>query len=383
MEKQEPIPFALPFLEQEEIDEVVETLKSGWITTGKKCNQFEGLLADYIGCKEVVAVSSCTAALHLSLLGLGVGPGDEVITSAMTFAATVNTIIHVGATPIIVDIDASTGNIDLDQVEAKLTKRTKAIVPVHFAGLPCDIGRLTEISSKYGVKIIEDSAHAIGSEFGGKKIGHDSLASCYSFYPIKTMTTIEGGAVATNSSEFAKNIRCYALHGMSKDAWNRYETKAPWHYDIVVPGYKYNMTDVQASIGLHQVKKLDRFIEIRSRYAAMYRELLSDLDGITFPVESEGSKHSYHLFVIHLEREDRISRDEFIEKLAELGVGTSVNFIPIPSHSYYSSELGLSIEDYPNSQKFFQGAVSIPLYPKMSENEVVRVAESIRTILHS
>ncbi len=378
------LPFALPLIESEEIDEVVDTLKSGWITTGPKTQKFEEMMKDYIGCKHAIAVNSCTAALHLSLLGWEIGPGDEVITTPLTFAATINTILHVGATPILADIDFKTGNIDPVQLEKKITKKTKAIVPVHYAGLACDLKALRKIADQHKLIMIEDSAHAIGTITGGEQVGKTSEAACFSFYPIKNMTTGEGGLVATNNDEVASRIRAWALHGMSKDAWARYTSKGRWYYEIVYPGFKYNMTDIQAALGIVQLRKLEKFIEVRNKYADIYRARLGSHPDLIMPApaaEGTGERHTHHLFVLRLKETAKVKRDDFIDQLKDEGIGATVNYIPIPMHPYYRDTLGWKIEEFPNTKKFFEGCLSIPLYPKMQESDVHRVADTILKIL--
>jgi len=388
------LPFALPLLGEEEENEVIDTLRSGWLTTGPKTQRFEKMVADYLGVKHAIALSSCTGALHLSLLALNIGKGDEVITTPITFAATANVIEHVGAKPVFVDVDPHTLNIDANLIEAKITEKTKAIIPVHMAGQPCDMTKIRKISIKHNIPVIEDAAHAYGAEYGGKKIGTISDATCYSFYPIKNITTIEGGVLATNNDELAAKARILALHGMSKDAWKRYlpdskdtgsskETiKDSIHWMIVDCGWKYNMTDVQASVGIHQLKKIDRFIEIRERYCSMYDLGLKDLDAIKLPEAIRGIKHARHLYIIQVIPEKlKISRDELVLALRKENIGTGIHFLSVPNHPYYANKYGYKPGDFPMASKVADNIISLPLYPKMTEEDIHRVIAAVKKIV--
>jgi len=384
-EKTKPfLPFALPLIGKEEEDEVIDTLRSGWITTGPKTKLFEDIVRDRIGCKNTIALNSCTGALHLSLLGLGIGPGDEVITTPVTFAATANVIINVGAKPVFVDIDKDTLNIDTSKIEEKITERTKAIIPVDMAGQPCDLEKIIGIAKRYKLFVIEDSAHAIGAEYNNKKIGNiEGIdATCFSFYPIKNITTIEGGLVATNNEKLAEKIKILSLHGISKDAWNRYSDKGSPHWQILMPGFKYNMTDIQASLGIHQIKKLDDFINIREKYTKMYDSAFEDIPEITRPGEINNIRHARHLYIIILNLEMlKIDRDEFIALMKERRIGTGVHFISIHLHPYYKETLGFEEYDFPNAKYISDRIVSLPLYPKMTENDINRVIKSVKDII--
>lgn len=375
------LPYSLPHIDDDDINAVVEVLKSGWLTTGPKCEEFESKLAEYIGCKYVVAVSSCSAALHLACIGFDIGPGDEVITTPLTFAATINQILHVGAKPIFVDIDINTGLIDIDKIEEKITPKTKALLPVHYAGMSCDLDGLKILAEKYSIRIIEDAAHAIGTQYKGKKVGADSDAACYSFYPIKNMTTIEGGAIATNSETVSNLARKYALHGISKDAWKRYRAEGTWFYEVLHCGFKYNLTDVQAALGLQQLKKLDSMIAIRNSYAEIYYDRLRDLKDLVLPPREKNGVHAYQLFVVRVQEGAKYTRNDFIDKLRSRGIGTTVNFIPVPLHPYYRDTLSLAIDDYPVTNQFYSQCVSLPLYPKMSIADVNRVCDTIFEIM--
>ncbi|MBI5803872.1 aminotransferase class I/II-fold pyridoxal phosphate-dependent enzyme [Candidatus Pacearchaeota archaeon] len=378
------LPFALPLIEKEEEREVIDTLSSGWITTGPKTKLFEDLMRSYIGCRHAIALNSCTGALHLALVALGIGKGDEVITSPVTWPSTVNVIIHSGATPVFVDINKQTLNMDLNKLEEKISEKTKAIIPVDMAGQPCGLSRIVEIARKHNLHIIEDAAHAIGAEYKGKKIGNiDGItASCFSFYPIKNITTIEGGLVATNDDNLAEKIRILSLHGISKDAWKRYSDKGTPHWQVIMPGWKYNMTDVQASLGIHQIKKLDKFIETRDKYKRMYDEAFGSIHEIILPREIEEIKHSRHLYIIMLALEKlRINRDEFIALMKEAGIGTGVHFISMHLQPYYREKFGFNENDFPNAKYISDRIVSLPLYPKMTENDISRVIQTVKEIV--
>lgn len=373
------IPFCRAQIDESEISAVVEVLKSGWITTGKITQEFEAFAKTYLGVEHAIAVSSCTAALHLSLLALDIGPGDEVITTPLTFAATVNTIIHVGATPILADICMDSGNILIEEIEKKITSRTKAIIPVHYAGLPCDLNKLETLAKKHGVKIIEDAAHAIGSSYRGRKIGSSGNLVCFSFYPTKTMTSIEGGLIACSDSKVAEKIRNMSLHGLTKNAWSRYTQIGNWKYDVIFPGFKYNMSDVQAAVGLAQFKKLDSFIQKRRLLVAEYRNQFKDNSKIE--MQSDDLGHSYHLFIIRLASTSKLKRDELIAELTKKNIGTAVNFIPIPMHTYYKKTFGFDIKDYPNCDKFYEGVVSLPLFPELTIEQVRHVSRIINELV--
>ena len=378
------LPFALPLLGREEEEEVLDCLRSGWMTTGPKTKKFEQQLADYAGAKHAIAVNSCTAALHIALAAAGIKRGDEVITSAITFPATANVVIHQGAKPILVDVDPTTLNIDPKAVEAAITPRTKAIIPVHIAGQVSDMDPIRELARKHNLVIIEDAAHAIGSEYKGERVGNlsGSLAACYSFYPIKNLTTIEGGAVLTNDDEFAELCRLYALHGISKDAWKRYSNAGYQHWDTLLPGFKYNMTDVQASLGIHQMPRLEGFLETRERYANLYRDAFADLPEIETLRRTENGRHAWHLFVILLNLDKlSISRDEFMEALRQENIGTGIHFRSLHIQPFYAKRYKYQRADLPNAAAVSDRLLSLPLYPKMSEQDVLDVIEAVHKIV--
>ncbi len=375
------LPFALPDIGEEEIDEVVQVLASGWITTGPRTKEFEERVADYLGVKHAVAVSSCTAALHIALAALGVGPGDEVITSPLTFCATANVIVHLGATPIFADVSADC-NVDPDEIRRRITPRTKAIVPVHYAGQPCNMDRILECTREHKVYVVEDAAHAIGAKYHGQMIGSFSDATAFSFYAIKNMTTAEGGMVTTNNDALAEKMRLLSLHGISKDAWKRYGSEGSWYYEVVYPGYKYNMTDIQAALGIRQLAKLEHFLDVRQRYVAMYNDAFRDVPEIHTPETKGDVRHAWHLYTIQIDTERlTIDRNKFIEALHAEHIGTSVHFIPIHLHPYYSERFGFKRGDYPNAERIYDRIISLPLYPKMSEEDIKRVIAAVKKVV--
>ena len=376
--KKNYLPYCQPSIGKEEIKEVVDTLKSGWLTMGPRAIKFEEMIARYTKAKYAVVLNSCTAALHLSLIALGIGKGDEVITTPFTFASTGNVIIQVGAKPVFVDIERKTFNIDPKEIEKAITSKTKAIMPVHYAGQACDMTAIMKIAKKYHLFVIEDAAHMIGAEYKGKKIGTFGDTTCFSFYATKNMTTGEGGAVTTNDKTLAEKIMVLRLHGISKDAWKRYDKKGSWYYEIEECGWKYNITDIQAALGIHQIKKLDKFNKIRRKYAQIYNRELSGIKGIITPYEKPNVKHVYYLYPILLEN---YNRDEFIEKMAQNGIGCSVHFIPLHLHPFYQ-KLGYKKGDFPNAEWVYEREVSLPLYPKMKKKDIKLVVDSIKKIIN-
>jgi len=376
------LPFALPSIGQEEEREVLETLRSGWITTGPRTAEFERRLAAYIGAREVFAVSSCTAALHLSLIAAGVGPGDEVITTPITWPSTANVIVHTGATPVFADIDRDTFNIRPEEIEKRITPKTKAIIPVHMAGQPCEMDAIRRIARAWNLTVIEDAAHAIGAEYRGRRVGSDAEFACFSFYPIKNITTGEGGAIALSDPEKAECVRLWGLHGVTRGAWNRYASTGGLHWDLVVPGYKYNMPDLGAALGIHQLAHLDEFIEVRRRYARLYDETFLDLPEIIRPRVQDGIRHAYHLYIIMVRPEMlRVDRDEFALHLRAENVGVGFHFRSLHLSPYYRERLGLAPDAYPNAKFTSDRIISLPLYPRMSAGDVMQVAEIVRKLV--
>ncbi len=381
------VPYHRASIGDDEINEVVATLKSGWLTSGPRTSQFEREFSEYTGVPHALAVNSCTSGLHLALKGLNVGPGMEVITTPLTFCATVNTIIHTGATPVLADVGPD-GNIDPASIAARITEKTRAIVPVHFAGLPCDMEAIWFLARRHGLDVIEDCAHAAGSLYKGRHAGaahgvtgEHSAASVFSFYAVKNLTTGEGGMVLTHDEELASRMKILSLHGISKNAWNRYSDKGSWKYEVLESGFKYNMSDIQSSIGIHQLRKLEGFIEARTRFAEMYNNLLADVEEVERPADREDSRHAWHLYTLKLNLDRlEIDRDEFIEQLKEKGVGTSVHFIPIPLHPFFAAHANLRQNRVPRALELYPRLISLPLFPAMTEEQVAYVAGAVRNI---
>jgi dTDP-4-amino-4,6-dideoxygalactose transaminase len=372
------LPYCRPTIDEAEIDEVVETLRSGWLTTGPRTHQFEADFAKATGAPHAIALNSGTAALHVALAAAGVGPGDEVITTPLTFCACANVIVQQGASPVLADICEDDFNIDPAEVERRITPRTKAIMAVDFAGQPCRLHELRELADRHGLFLLEDAAHSAGASYRGRAVGSLADATAFSFYPTKNMTTGEGGMLTTPSEELAAEARVLALHGMSRDAWRRYQKDAAWAYDVVAPGFKYNMSDVQAALGLVQLRRLSEFNAARERLAARYALRLAGCDGVRLPSARSEVEHVWHLFVIRLNLDRiRLDRAAFIEGLAARGIGTSVHFIPIHHHSYYREGFAFSASDLPVTERIFPEILSLPLYPTMTEADVDRVAESV------
>ena len=381
--RREYLPFSPPAIGQEEIDEVIDTLRSPWITTGPKVERFEREFAAYLGTPGAVAMSSCTAALHTALVGLGVGPGDEVITSPITFAATVNVIEHVGARPVLVDVDPETLNLDPDRVAIAITPRTRALVPVHFAGHPAELDALHALAEAHGLEVIEDAAHALPASYRGRRIGVGPNPVAFSFYATKNLTTAEGGML-TGPPELLDAARVIGLHGMTRDAWKRYARGGSWRYEVVRAGFKYNMTDIAAALGIHQLAKLARFHRRREEIAARYSAAFVGEAALEVPVRRDHVEHAWHLYVLRLRPEAlTIDRDQFIEELALREIGTSVHFIPIHLHPYYRDRYGYRPESYPVAHANFQRMLSLPLHPRLAEDDVADVIEAVLDVVHA
>ena len=374
--------YGSPLIEEDEIAEVVATLKSGWLGTGPKVMKFQEDFKNYKNAEQAIAVNSCTAALHLSLLSANLKPGDEVITTPLTFCATVNSILHAGATPVLADVDPVTMNIDPEQVRAKITPRTKAIIPVHFAGRPCNMDALCTIVAEHDLILIEDCAHAIESEYKGRKTGTFGDYGCFSFYVTKNITTGEGGMILTRRQEDCDRLKILALHGMSKDAWKRFSDDGYVHYQVVEPGFKYNMMDIQAAIGIHQLRKIQPYWERRQEIWHRYNKAFKDLP-ITLPAEPEADTvHGYHLYTILVdERVAGIDRDRFLTAMQKQNIGTGVHYQSLPEHPYYQKALGWKPEDYPNASKIGSQTASLPLSAKLSDGDVGDVIEAVKMTL--
>jgi dTDP-4-amino-4,6-dideoxygalactose transaminase len=383
------IPFHRPSIGEEEIDEVVNTLRSGWLTSGPQTARFEREFREYTGASEALAVNSATAALHLALAALHIGPGDEVITSPMTFCATVQTILHVGATPVLADIGPD-GNIAPEEIARRISSRTRAIIPVHLAGLPCHMNAIHALAREYGLYVIEDAAHAAGAYYDGHPIGGrspvgapDSDAVAFSFYATKNLTTGEGGMLTTGRTHLAETMRMLSLHGTSRDAWDRYTDHGGWRYDVVAGGFKYNLSDIQSAIGIHQLRKLEQFIRRRTEYASIYNRELGGADYAELPPDRPGCRHAWHLYILRLNPDRlRIDRDEFIRSLRGRGIGTSVHFIPIPLLSHFA-RLPLAADPCTRALALYPRIVSLPLYPALTEDQVHYVARCVREVLES
>ncbi|ELR99053.1 DegT/DnrJ/EryC1/StrS aminotransferase family protein [Gloeocapsa sp. PCC 73106] len=375
------LPFALPDIGEEEINEVLETLKSGWLTTGPKTKQFEQDFVEFLGGQvKAIAVNSATAGLHLALEALGIQPGDEVITPTYTFTATAEVVRYLGADPILVDINPDTFNIDPNQIEKAITPRTKAIIPVHFGGLACEMATIMEIARHHGLKVVEDAAHAIPTTYQGRLVGNlDTDATVYSFYANKPIATGEGGMIVTPHQEIADRCRVMRLHGINRDVFDRYTSSKPsWYYEVIAPGFKYNMGDIAAALGIHQLKKAYMFQEKRRAIAEYYREQLADLPLLLPSFPPFGDLHAWHLYVIRLLKGDRA---EFIAQMSAQGIGCSVHYIPLHIHPYWRDTYQLSPEDFPKALATYQQAVSLPIYTKMTRGDQDRVINTIREIL--
>lgn len=389
LEKGEPIcyrfiPFSLPQIGEDEEMEVIDTLRSGWLTTGPKTKKFEEMLAEYTGAKHCVALSSCTAALHLCLAALGIKEGDEVITTPVTWPATANVVVHCGATPVFVDVERGTLNIDPAKIEEKITKKTKVIIPVHMAGQPCDMDAIHKIAKKHNLIVIEDAAHAIGAEYKKKKIGSMSRAACFSFYPIKNITTGEGGAVTTNDKELAEKIRMLSLHGVSANAWKRYSKEAgTQHHEVLMPGFKCNMSDIQASLGIHQLKKLDHFIHRRQDITQIYNDYFKNIAEMNIPkIAPYPARHAHHLYIMQLNLEKlKINRDEFIRALKAENIGCGIHFRSLHIQPYYRDRFKFKPRDFPNAAFISERIISLPLYPKMTQDNVTHVTKIIDKLI--
>jgi dTDP-4-amino-4,6-dideoxygalactose transaminase len=374
------LPFSPPDLSESEIEAVVDVLRSGWITTGPKTKRFEQAFADYIDAEAALALNSCTGGLHTALAALGIGEGDEVITTPMTFAASVNVIEHVGATPVLADIEPDTLNIDPVAVQKAITPQTKAIIPVHFAGHPVEMGPIMELARAHNLYVIEDAAHSLPAAYDGQKIGTIGDLTAFSFYATKNLTTGEGGML-TGKPEYVERARLYSLHGMSRDAWKRYGENGSWFYEIVEPGFKYNMTDIQATIGLVQLERLEKLQARRYQVVEQYQAAFSEMMEFQTPVKRDNVDHAWHLYVLRLNLERwQIDRSELIEELKTRKVGASVHFIPIHLHPYYAKKYGWQPDAFPIAHREYQRTVSLPLHPRLTDDDVAYVIAAVQDI---
>jgi len=369
--------FAPPQIGQAEIDAVVDTLKSAWITTGPKTRAFEREFAAFVGAQGALALNSCTAGLHTALATLGIGPGDEVITTPMTFCASVNVIEHVGARPVLVDVEPDTLNIDPERIAAAITPRTRAILPVHYAGHPVELDVITTLAGVRGLAVVEDAAHAIPARFKGRFIGAGPNPTAFSFYATKNLTTAEGGML-TGEPAFLERARTISLHGMNRDAWKRYDQGGSWRYDVLLPGFKYNMTDIQAAIGLCQLRRQDVFQRRRREVVARYTAAFGADPALEPPVVRPDVEHAWHLYVLRLRLDAlRIGRDRFIEELTARNIGTSVHFIPVHLHPYYRDKYGYAPEAFPVAYGNYLRLLSLPLHPGLSDRDIDDVIEAV------
>jgi len=374
--------FGSPLIEQPEIEEVVASMKSGWLGTGPKVHKFEEMFTEYKGSKYAMAVNSCTAALHLSLLAIGIKPGDEVIVPTMTFTSTASVVIHAGGIPVFADCKKDTMNIDPEDIERKITPKTKAIIPVHFAGRACEMDAIMEIAERHNLRVIEDCAHAIETEYHGKKAGTFGDLGCFSFYVTKNIVTGEGGMAITDNEEYSSTIKIMALHGMSKDAWKRFGDSGYKHYQVLYAGYKYNMMDLQAAIGIHQLPRVDHQWNRRQKIWNMYNEAFKDLPVFTpAPVESD-TKHAYHLYTLLLDIDNlNITRDEFLDEMTKRKIGVGVHYIALHLHPFYQNAFGYKTGDFPNAEWISERTVSIPLSAKLMDEDVKDVIEAVQSII--
>ncbi|MSP61804.1 MAG: aminotransferase class I/II-fold pyridoxal phosphate-dependent enzyme [Myxococcales bacterium] len=374
--------FSVPSIGHAEEAEVLDTLRSGWLTTGPKTRRFEDLCRAYIGSRHAIAVSSCTAALHLALLAMRISPGDEVITSPISWPSTANVVLHQGGLPVFVDVEEDTLNLDATKIEAAITPRTRAIIAVHMAGQPCDMEAIHAVARRHHLVVIEDAAHAIGAAFGGRKIGTLSPFTAFSFYPTKNITTGEGGLLTLEDDDVADRVRTLSLHGITKDAWKRYSAEGSVHWQLVEPGYKYNMTDIQAALGLHQLPRLDEFIETRYRWARVYDGAFAEIPGVRPLALRPGRRHAHHLYVVRLDVERiGMTRDGFVQALKAENIGTGVHFISMHLQPYYRDVQGLRPEALPVARRVSERIVSLPLYPAMTAGDVQDVITAVRKVL--
>lgn len=383
------LPYARPSIGEEEIAEVVDSLRSGWITMGPKVQRFERAFEEYTGSPHAVAVNSCTAGLQIALHAFGIRPGDEVIVPTTTFCATANVVEQLGARPVLVDVGADM-NIDVEAARRAITPRTKALMPVHYGGQACDLEEVYHLAAAHGLAVVEDAAHAVGSEYRGRKVGARfddrfpqprARATVFSFYATKNLATGEGGMITVDDEALAARCRRLALHGMSRDAWQRYTSEGSWYYEVLEPGYKQNMTDIQAALGIHQLRRLDGFIALRQRYAAQYDRAFADLPEVAVPIRRPGRSHTFHLYPVRFSRERfRIGRDDIIRELAAWNIGTSVHFIPVHLHPFYRDTYGYRRDEFPNAIEIYDEVVSLPLYPAMTDEDVASVADAVRAI---
>jgi dTDP-4-amino-4,6-dideoxygalactose transaminase len=377
------LPFHRALIEEAEINAVVEVLQSGWLTTGLRAKEFEGAFARFIGAAHAVAVNSCTAALHLALAAVGITEGDEVILPTMTFSSTSQVALYFKAKPVLVDSKKDSFHLDPEQLARAITPRTRAILPVHYAGIPCDMDPILHVARQHGLRVIEDAAHALPTRYRGTLVGNFGDLTCFSFYATKTVTTGEGGMIVTNDQEYADRARMLSSHGISRDAWKRYSAEGSWRYEILDVGYKYNMTDLAAALGLVQLAKCEAMCARRAAIAERYTQGLASLQAFDAPIAPRDIQHAWHLYVVQVNPSAlRIDRDRVIQELKRRGIGTSVHYIPLHLHPLYQNYLGYKNGQFPNAEKHFERAISLPIYPDMTHEEADRVLGALYDIAH-
>ncbi len=376
------LPFALPDIGDEELAEMAEAVASGWITTGPKTRAFEAAFAEFVGAKYAIAVNSCTAALHLALEAIGLKAGDEVITTPYTFAATAEVIRYFDARPVFVDVEPDTLNLRADLLEDVITDRTRAIIPIHIAGLAADLDAIYAVAERHNLVVIDDAAHSFPATYKGRMIGSESAFTCFSFYATKTITTGEGGMLCTNDEAWAERCRIMALHGISKDAWKRYTAEGSWYYEIIAPGYKYNMTDIAAAMGLVQLRKAEAMSARRLHIAERYHAVFGPSAALEIPADRADCRHAWHLYMLRLHLDQlRIDRAAFVGELKARNIGTSVHFIPLHLHPYYRDLYHFEPEDFPVSYREFQREISLPIYSKMTDEDVDDVIAAVLDVV--
>lgn len=384
MTEKEYIHFHRPYMDDEEIHEVADTIRSGWLSVGPKTLLFEERFREYIGSQYAAVVNSWTAAGHLALEAIGLKEGDEVIIPTFTFPATAEIICYFKAKPVLVDIHPDSMNMNAEAIESRITAKTKAIIPVHYGGLPCDMDEINQIAKKYRLTVIEDAAHALPSWYKGKKVGTLSDITCFSFYATKTLATGEGGMVCTDNEEIQKRVSVMRLHGIDRNVWNRYANAGSWYFEVIAPGYKYNFTDIHAALGLVQLRKLEEMWAARKRITGLYDKGFKGNELLILPKHFQDRESSYHLYAIRVNEEAlKVSRDQIIQELKQEGVGTSMHFIPVHRHPFYRDTFDLDLRDYPHAEKAYHTVITLPIYPGLSDKNIERVIETVSRILQN
>ncbi|MBV6512838.1 MAG: UDP-4-amino-4-deoxy-L-arabinose--oxoglutarate aminotransferase [Ignavibacteriaceae bacterium] len=382
MTEKEYIHFHRPYMDDEEIHEVADTIRSGWLSVGPKTLLFEERFREYIGSKYAAVVNSWTAAGHLALEAIGLKEGDEVIIPTFTFPATAEIICYFKAKPVLVDIHPDSMNMDVSQIESRITSKTRAIIPVHYGGLPCDMDEINQIAKKYNLTVIEDAAHALPSWYKGKKVGTLSDITCFSFYATKTLATGEGGMVCSDNEDIQKRVSVMRLHGIDRNVWNRYANAGSWYFEVIAPGYKYNFTDIHAALGIVQLRKLEEMWTARKRITGIYDKGFTNNELLTLPKHFPDRESSYHLYAVRVNQDAlSVSRDQIIQELKEEGIGTSMHFIPVHRHPFYRDTFKLDLKDYPHAEHAYHTVITLPIYPGLSDKNIERVIETVSRIL--